>query len=133
MLSKLQFDEYARLKAEKNPIFAEYPIFVKVLKEIESLKCSGPCRDGGGKPECEVRKCAQGKGYPGCWECSDRNTCIKLNSLRLVHPNLDYHLDLISKHGPKNWFSKRQAHYRWQKEGSEYSTYSLTIGGKKKI
>lgn len=118
-LSVLQFDEYARLKAERNPVFSEYPTFIKVLKEIESLKCPGPCREGGGKPECEVRNCVRGKGYPGCWECKDRRTCTKLDSLRLVHPNLDYHLDLIGKYGPKNWISKRKVHYRWQKDDSE--------------
>jgi hypothetical protein len=118
-LSVLQFDEYAWLKAERNPVFSEYPTFIKVLKEIESLKCPGPCREGGGKPECEVRKCVRGNGYPGCWECKDRRTCTKLDSLRLVHPNLDYHLDLIGKYGPKNWISKRKVHYRWQKDDSE--------------
>jgi hypothetical protein len=119
ILSELQFDEYASLKAEKNPAFKEYPTFIKVLKEIELLKCPAPCREGGGKSDCKIRKCAQGKGYPGCWECSDRCTCTKLDSLRLVHSNLDYHLDLIGKYGPKNWFLKRKAHYRWQKENSE--------------
>ena len=119
MLSDLQFDEYARLKAEKNPVFSEYPMFIKVLKEIESLKCPAPCREGGGKPECEIRKCVLGKGYSGCWECSNRLTCPKLDSLRLVHPNLDYHLELIGKYGPKSWFSNRKAHYRWQKEDVE--------------
>lgn len=115
-LSDLQFDEYARLKAEKNSAFSEYPTFIKVLREIESLKCSGPCRDGGGKPECEIRNCVQGKGYSGCWECSDRHACTKLSFLRLIHSNLDYHLDLICKYGSNGWFSKRKAHYRWQKE-----------------
>lgn len=119
ILSDFQFNEYARLKAEKNPIFAEYPVFIKVLKEIESLKCPRPCREGGGKPDCEIRKCAQGREYSGCWECGDRHTCTKLNSLRTVHSNLDYHLDLISKHGSKKWFSERKVHYRWQKESSE--------------
>jgi hypothetical protein len=119
ILSDLQFEEYAKLKSEKNPIFTEYPVFIKVLKEIKSLKCSGPCRDGGGKPECEIRKCAQNREYLGCWECSDRCTCTKLDSLRLIHTNLDYHLDLIGEYGPKNWFSKRKARYRWQKEMSE--------------
>jgi hypothetical protein len=119
VLSDLQFDEYARLKAERNPVFSEYQTFIKVLKEIESLKCSRPCREGGGKPECEVRNCVLGKGYSGCWECSDRRTCTKLDSLRLIHSNLDYHLDLIGKYGPKSWFSERKAHYRWQKDDSE--------------
>lgn len=116
MLTDLQFDEYARLKAEKNLTFKEYPTFLKVLKEIESLKCPAPCREGGGKPECDIRNCVLERGYSGCWECRDRLTCSKLNSLRRVHPNLDYHLELIGKYGPKNWFSKRKTHYRWQKE-----------------
>lgn len=112
VLSNLQFNEYARLKSEKNPIFAEYPAFIKVLREIESLQCPVPCRNGGGKTDCEIRKCAQLKGYSGCWECSDRSTCAKLDSLRRIHPNLDYHLDLMGRYGPEHWFSKRRAHYR---------------------
>lgn len=119
ILADLQFDEYARLKAEKNLTFKEYPTFLKVLKEIESLKCPAPCREGGGKPECDIRNCVLERGYSGCWECRDRLTCSKLNSLRRVHPNLDYHLELIGKYGPKNWFSKRKTHYRWQKQKSE--------------
>ena len=119
MLSDLQFDEYARLKAERNPIFSDYPTFIKVLKEIESLKCPVPCRTGGGKPKCEIRNCVQGKGYSGCWECGDRRICTKLDSLKLIHSNLDYHLDLIGKYGPKNWCLKRKAHYRWQMEDSK--------------
>lgn len=118
-LTDLQFDEYARLKAENNLTFKEYPTFLKVLKEIESLKCPAPCREGGGKPECDIRNCVLERGYSGCWECGDRLTCSKLNSLRRVHPNLDYHLELIGKYGPKNWFSKRKTHYRWQKEKVE--------------
>ena len=114
-LSGLQFDEYAKLKAEKNPAFTEYPTFSRVLEEIELLKCPGPCREGGGKPECEVKNCVQVRGYQGCWECEDRHICTELDFLRRVHPNLDCHLDLIEKYGSKNWFSKRGIHYRWQK------------------
>ena len=61
ILSDLQFDEYAKLKAKNNPFFEEYPMFIKVLREIESLKCPVPCREGGGKPECEVRIAYRGK------------------------------------------------------------------------
>ena len=118
VLSDIQFDEYARLKAEKNPVFKEYPTFLKMLKEIDSLKCPVPCKEGGGKPDCAIRKCAQGREYSGCWECRDRLNCTKLDSLRLIHKNLDYHLDLIGKYGPENWFPKRKSHYRWQKENS---------------
>jgi hypothetical protein len=114
MLSKIQFEEYARLKSEKSPIFKEYPVFLQVLREIKSLQCAVPCRNGEGKAGCEVRDCAKSRGYDGCWECEYRGTCNLLDPLRGVHPNIDYHLELIRQYGPKDWFQKRRAHYRWQ-------------------
>ena len=50
----------------------------------------------------------------GCWECQDRHECTMLNRLRSIHPNLDYHLDLIEEMGPADWFEKRKEHYIWQ-------------------
>jgi hypothetical protein len=59
----------------------------------------------------------QTKGLKGCWECEDRRRCTLLDGLRRVHPNLDYHLDLIAAMGPAQWFEKRKEHYRWQCKG----------------
>jgi hypothetical protein len=117
VLNKLQFEDYARLKSEKNPIFKEYRMFLQVLREIKSLKCTGPCRNGGGKTECEVRNCVQSRGYDGCWECDVRSTCHLLDPLRGIHPNIGYHLELIRQYGLEEWFKKRRAHYRWQQGG----------------
>jgi len=94
-------------------VFKEYQNFVSVLKSIKALRCSGPCRLGGGKPQCLIRDCALGKGLKGCWECLERPGCSLLTRLRAIHPNLDYHLDLIMKLGPEKWFEKRKEHYRW--------------------
>lgn len=115
-LVKLQFEKYAELKSLSNGIFSEYPTFVRVLSAIKSLQCSAPCKEGGGKPDCEVKICAQSRGMKGCWECDDRPSCIRLDHLRHIHPNLDYHLDLINAHGPDNWHQMRRKHYRWQHE-----------------
>jgi len=114
MLEKLQFDEYAKLKSKKQTIFNEYPTFVKILKEISNLRCALPCREGGGKPNCEVRQCALNHGYDGCWGCKSRRSCELLEPLRQIHPNLDLHLDLILELGSEKWFEKRGAHYKWQ-------------------
>ena len=114
MLEKLQFDEYAKLKSKKQTLFNEYPTFVKILREIQNLRCAFPCREGGGKPNCEVRQCVLNHGYNGCWRCNVRRSCELLESLRQIHPNLDHHLDLISEFGPEKWFEKRGAHYKWQ-------------------
>lgn len=114
MLEGLQFDEYAALKSESDGRFKEYSGFLSVIKAMKSLKCPGPCRLGGGKKECAVRDCALSKGLEGCWGCGERPGCSLLARLRTIHPNLDYHLDLIKKLGPEKWFEKRKEHYRWQ-------------------
>jgi hypothetical protein len=114
MLQELHFDEYAKLKTKKQPIFNEYPTFVKILRKISNLRCAFPCREGGGKSNCEVRQCALNHGYDGCWGCNLRRSCELLEPLRQIHPNLEHHLDLISELGPEKWFEKRSAHYKWQ-------------------
>jgi len=115
MLEKLQFNEYAKLKSKKQTIFNEYPTFVEILKEISNLRCALPCREGGGKPNCEVRECVLNHGYDGCWGCESRRSCELLEPLRQIHPNLDLHLDLILELGPEKWFEKRGTHYKWQR------------------
>lgn len=114
MLEDLQFKKYAELKSETDGVFNDYPKFVSVLKSMKGLRCSGPCRLGGGKKECAVRDCALSKGLEGCWECVSRPGCNMLARLRTIHPNLDYHLDLIKELGAEKWFEKRKEHYRWQ-------------------
>lgn len=116
ILENLQFEEYAKLKSLKNPIFNDYPAFLNVLREIKSLQCSGPCREGGGDPDCKIKRCVQSKGLEGCWICGEHSNCERLSKLKQVHPNLEYHFQLITEYGPKDWFQKRKAHYRWQRE-----------------
>ena len=113
-LEKIHFEHYAELKSETNEEFKEYPRFLSVLREIKGLRCNNPCQLGGGNPQCKIRLCAQSKNMKGCWECQDRRECTLLNRLRGIHPNLDYHLDLIEEMGPADWFEKRKEHYKWQ-------------------
>jgi hypothetical protein len=114
MLDELRFGHYAELKSEINEEFKEYPKFLSILHHIKGLRCANPCQLGGGNPQCKIRLCAQSKRLKGCWQCQSRSECTLLDRLRGVHPNLDYHLDLIEEMGPGNWFEKRKEHYRWQ-------------------
>ncbi|HEY9160971.1 MAG TPA: DUF3795 domain-containing protein [Desulfomonilia bacterium] len=114
MLEQLQFEKYAELKSETDGVFNEYLKFVSVLKGMKTLRCSKPCRLGGGKAQCTIRDCVQKNGLKGCWECRERPGCSLLARLRTIHPNLDYHLDLIKELGSEKWFEKRKEHYRWQ-------------------
>ncbi len=114
LLGQLQFERYARLKSARDREFSHYPQFLSLLRKIKGLRCPAPCRQGGGNPGCEVRRCARRHRLAGCWQCAQRRRCKLLNRLRRVHPNLDYHLDLIARLGPAEWFRKRRGHYSWQ-------------------
>lgn len=114
MLEELQFEHYAKLKSEVVEEFKEYPKFLSILQHMKELRCSSPCQLGGGNLQCKIRLCAKGKDLKGCWQCQAHRECTLLDRLRSIHPNLDYHLDLIKEMGPANWFEKRREHYRWQ-------------------
>jgi hypothetical protein len=122
LLSSLQFEKYAALKAGQtywspaNGAFKHYPQFIEVLKAIQGLECPVNCREGGGYKEgrCEVRNCAVEKKLAGCWECPDFRSCKLLEPLFKFHPNLLYHIELIKTEGVENWAKKRKGHYYWQ-------------------
>ncbi len=115
-LDRVGFGEYARAISKRDTIFNEYPVFEKVLGEIETLKCINYCREGGCKPGCEVRACAIGRAYEGCWECADFKSCGPLRPLRDVHPSLIHNLEMVREHGIEGWSGRRGKHYKWSKE-----------------
>ena len=88
LLTGLQFDKYAELKANQtywskaNESFKHYPRFIEVLGAIRGLQCHSTCREGGGYKggTCQVRKCAQNKDLKGCWECPEYKSCRLLES-----------------------------------------------------
>ena len=114
LLADLQFEKYAEFKSGKDEIFREYPKFIRVLREIGELECFAPCREGGGNPNCKIRECVLNRNYAGCWECDNYKDCELLQPLKRVHPNLEYHLELIQKEGLENWSIKRRKHYSWE-------------------
>jgi len=114
LLVDLQFEEYAEIKSKNNKTLKEYPKFIKVLHAMSKLECFAPCREGGGNPNCRVRKCVLNRNYEGCWECDGYGDCELLHPLKKVHPNLEYHLELIRKEGLENWSIKRKKHYYWE-------------------
>lgn len=53
--------------------------FKKNLNNLVSLHCPKLCKEGGGNPNCPIRKCCIKKNLAGCWECDDFQICNKLN------------------------------------------------------
>ena len=65
--------------------FADYERCYAVLGAMVRLRCKRGCREGGGNPGCRARTCCQKKGIAGCWECTDFETCAKLEFLKPIH------------------------------------------------
>ena len=65
--------------------FKNYEECYECLGAMVRLRCKSACKGGGGNPSCAIRKCCQKKGFDGCWECDEIETCKKLNTLNEIH------------------------------------------------
>ncbi|MFC1961985.1 DUF3795 domain-containing protein [Chloroflexota bacterium] len=65
--------------------FQHYPECYKLLGQMLKFRCHKGCRNGGGPPFCKMRKCCQKKGFDGCWQCGEFESCEKLDFLKPVH------------------------------------------------
>ncbi len=114
-LDETDFDRYAYLRSQANGVLIDFPVFVRVLEEIEGIECAGPCATGGGKKRCPIRDCVQKKGYRGCWECAKRGDCTILAPLKRFHGDtIEHNLEMIRRYGIDNWAEKRGKHYPWR-------------------
>ena len=75
--------------------FNKYQECYEVLGAMVRLRCKNACKNGGGPPFCKIRKCCQKKGYEGCWECEEFETCKKLEFLKPIHG--DAHIKNLRK------------------------------------
>lgn len=66
------YERVASLKSEQNPLFNDYPIFLKFLKHFTQASCGG-CRSKNLRCpiECHAKTCSQQKGVDFCFECSE--------------------------------------------------------------
>jgi hypothetical protein len=80
--------------------FKNYAQCYAVLGAMVRLRCKRSCKNGGGNPSCKARNCCQKKAISGCWECSEFESCSKLDFLKPIHgdANLE-NLRLIHKKG----------------------------------
>jgi len=54
--------------------------FILELDSLIALHCNKFCKDGGGSQDCKIRICCINKGYNGCWQCNDFESCDKLST-----------------------------------------------------
>jgi hypothetical protein len=65
-----------------------FKVFWEFLNErCEPDKCCPGCRQGGGNPECEIRKCARQRKIDICVNCDDY-PCEHITGLAKIYPTL---------------------------------------------
>ena len=94
--------------------FQHYDECYEVLGAMVRLRCKSACRNGGGNPFCNIRKCCEKKDLKGCWLCNEFEDCKKLDTLEPGHG--DAHIKNLRKinkkgieeflNGKKYWYSK---------------------------
>lgn len=72
-----------------------YAVCYEVLGAMVRLRCNRDCREGGGNPSCKIRLCCKKKNVTGCWECTEFESCNKLDFLKPIHQ--DEHLTNLRK------------------------------------
>jgi len=84
-LREAKFDRVSLGLSKYFKEFNKYQECYEVLGAMVRLRCKKACKGGGGPPFCKIRKCCQKKGYEGCWECEEFETCKKLEFLKPIH------------------------------------------------
>jgi len=113
-LEKCHFDKYAEYKSKGNRAFEHFGTFCAVLDAILTLQCPKTCFQGGGRSDCPIRICAQGKGLDGCWRCTSFETCTLLEPMTACHGGtVGHNLRMIRQFGVEHWACRRGKHYLW--------------------
>lgn len=90
---EVRFEQWAGGLAEMNPgemaAFAKHGACYEVLQAWDFMRCSAPCRKGGGCPQCAIRACCMEKNAAGCWECDEFEICPVLGCLKPVNGDVN--------------------------------------------
>jgi hypothetical protein len=116
LLAECKFDRYASIKSKHVTSFQEFDHFLNILRDIVKLGCDTPCREGDGCQtfDCEILRCCRDKGYEGCWQCEEINTCEKFGFLEDFHG--DYpkrNCRLIGQYEIEEFIELRYPAYAW--------------------
>jgi len=115
-LRKTKFEKTAEYLSTMSffAVYKNYKQCYEVLGALVKMRCKKGCKGDGGPPFCKIRKCCQKKGFEGCWECDEFETCKKLDFLKPNHGDAHIkNLRIIKRKGTdefikgkKYWYSK---------------------------
>lgn len=101
MMAKEGFDNWG----QDMPNFKEFWAFLNQWSDLKNA-CKG-CRQGGGNPECEIRKCVQQKNVKVCPECEDY-PCEHVTALNKIYPTLISDGQRLKEIGVDPWVEEQE-------------------------
>ena len=89
--------------------FKNYDQCYELLGIMVRFRCKRTCRNNGGPPHCNIRKCCLKKGMEGCWICADFASCKKFNFLSAVHDDGNMkNLRILKAKGTKSFLKGKR-------------------------
>jgi len=84
----------------------EFGNFMKGLNWFAGSGCKG-CLQGGGMPNCEVRKCCKAKGLGNCYFCEGFSDCKKLDYQKETY-KVNENYARIRQIGYEKWLKEQE-------------------------
>ncbi len=108
-LRESKFDRASEGLSKYFKDFKDYDTCYRVLGSMVRLRCKRACTNGGGNPNCTIRKCCQKKEIRGCFECGEFETCKKFDFLKPIHKDANLkNLKKIKKNGQDKFINSRR-------------------------
>jgi hypothetical protein len=99
-MAKDGFDQWG----QDMPNFKEFWAFLNQWCDLNN--CCPGCRQGGGNPECEIRKCAQQRKVEFCPSCEDY-PCKSMSTLGKIYPILIADGQRLKEIGAERWIPEQ--------------------------
>ena len=99
-MAKDGFDQWG----QDMPNFKEFWSFLNQWCDLKNC-CQG-CRQGGGNPECEIRKCIQQRNIDFCPSCEDY-PCDHISELCKIYPILIADGQRLKEIGVEQWIPEQ--------------------------
>ena len=100
VLERYRFEKTARALFHEE--LGEIDRLVEALRFMSGLRCPRVCRER--EEPCDIARCCLDRGFEGCYECDDIESCDTLARLEELHGNSCLkNLKAIREMGAANW------------------------------
>jgi hypothetical protein len=112
-LRENKFDMVSQVFSNMFKEYKDYPQCYALLGTMTKMRCKKGCQGGGANPGCKIRLCCRQKNIKGCWECSEFETCGKLDFLKAMHGDANAkNLRKLKKDGTKAFLEGKKYYFK---------------------